>query len=599
MAMHKLYIFILVFGSVLASILTADHSNAISSNAVISQIQLGNAASASNEIVEVYNNSSSAVEVTNWCLYYASASSVLNGSKLTCFLVENDNIHLFLPGRSFALAISNQLSVAVPTMGSDLKFSATLSGTAGHIRLIDNNGLEIDKVGWGATAVSAEGLKPVETALNGKVIGRKTAGASVLQDTDINVDDFETVDPRVIYNYGSVYEVQDLCVNINGIQTIIPDGYSIDTVGNCNPPPVDVCSNLDGLQIVVPDGYFIDENNNCMSDICPNIGGIQTGIPDGYKIETSNTGNSCLLDLLPLKITELLPNPIGSDVGGEFIEIFNPNANDVSLSNYVLNVGSSVSNYVFPTGSIIGVGKYISFSNDDIKFTLVNTTGKIDLMSADGQVIDETPAYINPNDGMAWALINEVWQYTDQPTPGGANIASTVKLISDPMSVSRLEPCAANQYRSLETNRCRLISTSNSTLAPCKDGQYRNEETNRCRSIASNVTALAPCKTGQERNPDTNRCRSVAAVLGASNLAPCKAGQERNPDTNRCRNVAGAMLKADYAPEQTSQSSGNSIMWWSLAAVGSVAIVYGLWEWRQEITGLAKKIKSVVAGKKV
>lgn len=596
--MHKLYVFVSVLCVFLVSLCVAQSVQAISTSVVISQIQLGNTASASNEIVEVYNNGISDVEVTNWCLYYSSASSVLNGSKLTCFLVENNSIHLFLPGRSFDLAISNQLSAAVPTMGSDLKFSATLSGTAGHVRLIDNSGLEVDKVGWGATAVSAEGLKPVATAPNGKVLSRKTVGVSVLQDTDINIDDFEIVDPRVIYSYGSVYEVQDLCVNIDGIQTKIPDGYSTDTVGNCNPPPVDVCSNLDGLQTVLPDGYFIDESSNCKSDVCSNIDGIQTGIPDGYKLETGNAGNSCMLDLLPLEITELLPNPIGSDAGNEFIEVFNPNDSDVNLSNYVLNVGSSATNYVFPISSIVGAGKYISFSNDDIRFTLVNTTSKVDLMSADGQIIDEAPAYINPNDGMAWALIDGVWQYTDQPTPGGANVASTVELITDSLFSSSLEPCAANQYRSLDTNRCRLISTSSSTLAPCKDGQYRSEETNRCRSIASDAAALAPCKAGEERNPDTNRCRSTAAVLGASTLAPCKAGQERNPDTNRCRNVASAMLKADYAPEQTGQSSGNSIMWWSLIAVVAVAIIYGLWEWRQEIAGLIKKGKIVITGEK-
>jgi len=566
-------------------------THATSTGVVISQIQLGSAASASNEIVELYNNSVSDVDITNWCLYYASASSTLYGSKMVCFTAENNNIHLFLPTHSYALAISNQLSTSMPSIGSDFKFSATLSGTAGHIRLIDANSLEIDKVGWGVTAVSAEGLKPVATAPNGKVIGRKIAGVSVLQDTDINLDDFEIVTPRAIYGYGSVYEMQDICANIDSIQATVPDGYTVDNAGNCNLSPVDVCSNLDALQTVLPDGYFVDEGGDCKPDVCPNIDGIQTGIPNDYRIETNSTGDSCMLDLLPLKITELLPNPIGSDVGNEFIEIYNPNEIDVNLNNYVLNVGSNATKYIFPTGSSIGAAKYLYFSNDDIKFTLVNTTSKVDLMSADGQVIYAAPDYANPNDGMAWALIDEVWQYTDQPTPGGENIASSVEIVEQ-LSSSNLEPCATNQYRSLETNRCRLVSVSSSSLVPCKDGQYRSEETNRCRSIVSDATNLVECKAGQERNPDTNRCRSVAAVLGASTLAPCKAGQERNPDTNRCRNVASTMTKADYAPEQTGQSSGNSIMWWSLAAVGSVAIVYGLWEWRQEIIHFMRKFGS-------
>jgi hypothetical protein len=74
-------------------------------------------------------------------------------------------------------------------------------------------------------------------------------------------------------------------------------------------------------------------------------------------------------------------------------------------------------------------------------------------------------------------------------------------------------------------------------------------------------------------------------------LTPCKAGQERNPLTNRCRNVAGTIPTAGYAPEQANESSNNSIMMWSLISVGAIAICYGIWEWRQEIVNMFKKVK--------
>jgi hypothetical protein len=238
----------------------------------------------------------------------------------------------------------------------------------------------------------------------------------------------------------------------------------------------------------------------------------------------------------------------------------------------------------------------MTFSNNDIKYTLVNTSGNVILRSADDTLIDETLIYENPSDGMAWAVIDNVWQYTDQPTPGAVNVASSVEIESEVALSSNLAPCADNQYRSPETNRCRLIATSVSTLTPCKDNQYRSEETNRCRNIASDATALAPCDEGQERNPETNRCRSIASVLGASDLVPCKEGQERNPETNRCRNVASAMPQAEYKPEQTNQSANNYIIWWSLGAVLLVAIIYGIWEWRHEIAGFLGKIKIAFLG---
>jgi hypothetical protein len=77
-------------------------------------------------------------------------------------------------------------------------------------------------------------------------------------------------------------------------------------------------------------------------------------------------------------------------------------------------------------------------------------------------------------------------------------------------------------------------------------------------------------------------------------LAPCKEGQERNPETNRCRNVIGDMPTASFAVEQTNARPDNSIVWWSLAGVGGLAIIYATWEWRQEIIQLVKKVANVL-----
>ena len=210
-----LAIFLTVFG------LNIQNVSAISPNVVLSQLQLGTAVSASNEFVELYNNAESDTEITNWCLYYASAASTTFGSKLGCFVPENELIHVYLPTHAFSFAISTVLATAQPSLGSDLKFSATLSGTAGHVRIIDSAGFEIDKLGWGTTAISPE-MVYINTAPVGKVLQRKTSIVpSILQDTDNNSVDFELVAPRLTYAYGSIYEVQDLCKNISGIQQLV------------------------------------------------------------------------------------------------------------------------------------------------------------------------------------------------------------------------------------------------------------------------------------------------------------------------------------------------------------------------------------------
>jgi len=539
-----------------------------SSGIVISQVQTRSlrGGGVSEELVEIYNNSDIDINITNWSLDYGSSDNTTATKQLAHFMPASSGVgnYTFIPGRKSVLLVSKTFAEQYPDFGYDFIFSDGLVDTSRWISIVDGDKKLVDTVEWGTSVLPfiAEGKQAALSPTSTQLIQRKLLVPGYLQDTDNNFNDFELALPRTLYSYGSIYDVRDLCLNLVDIQEFLPGGYTSDGLGICSIPVPDVCTNLSN---------------------------IQAEVPKGYKLVN---GDSCVLDLLPLKITELLPNKAGSDDGNEFIEIYNPNASDVDLTNYVFYIGSSSVNfYHFPSGSHIGPGQYVAFSNSDIKFTLPNTTSNVRLKSADNYPIDETPVYVDPKDDMAWALIDNIWQYTDQITPGSANLLSFIEPEVENIIMSNLQPCAANQYRNLETNRCRLILTSNSVLAACKDGQYRSEETNRCRNIANDISSLMPCAEGQERNPATNRCRSTSLASSASNgeLTPCKEGQERNPDTNRCRNIA-VMTQAEYQPEQTNESTNNNTLWWSLAGVGAVAISYGIWEWRQEISKFFRKI---------
>jgi len=615
--------------SLFCVIFFAQNTNAISEGIVISQVQLGDATSAKNEFVEIYNNSDSDIEITNWCLYYLSSG--LTSRKMACFVPENISFHIFLPSHSTAMAVTNELTLASVPINGDIKFSYTLSGTAGYVKLVDDLNLEVDRVGWGLSTPEVDLIIPPPV---GSILSRKIVLDEILQDTDINSDDFEITAPRKIYTYGFVYDLIDICLNIDGIQQSLPIDYIVDEAGNCGLIPIDLCNNIAGIQAIVPNGFLLDENKDCLIDICLNLDGlqqilsedmdldadgnctphdecvnlvgIQEIIPDGYKIDDDSV---CLLDLMPLKITELLPNVDGIDDGKEFIEIYNPNSVDIDLGNYVFYLGlDEKKSFSFPEDIKILANQYLAFYNSEIEFTLPNTSSSVRLESIDGKIIDQTLVYDSPKENFAWAVIDGLWQYTDRPTPGSANLVSAVKIVPEIVTeteveaeeaivVNELKPCAANQYRNSDTNRCRMviISTSESVLAPCKDGQYRSEETNRCRNIVADVVAQVPCDEGEERNLETNRCRkivaTVTAILGSTTeLKPCDEGEERNPDTNRCRKIVSSVVPAaDFAPEQTFEASNNYILWWSLGGVGAVAITYGIWEWRKEIVKLFQK----------
>ena len=77
----------------------------------------------------------------------------------------------------------------------------------------------------------------------------------------------------------------DVCPNISGIQSTIPNGFTINSSGNCVPTPT-FCEQNPTDPSCNP--TFCENNPNDPScDVCPNISGTQSTIPDGYTLNSS------------------------------------------------------------------------------------------------------------------------------------------------------------------------------------------------------------------------------------------------------------------------------------------------------------------------
>ena len=289
--------------------------------------------------------------------------------------------------------------------------------------------------------------------------------------------------------------------------------------------------------------------------------------PDDTGTGSTETPERPLLAI----ITELLPNAIGSDAGNEFIEIHNPNTHaTINLKNYVLGIGPTLDKGITLENYSLQPGEYVVFTNAQLNYSLLNTSSRVTLFAPNSDIASEVPTYTSPGEGKAWALINGVWQYTNTPTPEAANVGNLEISTSNVTiaSPTTLKPCAANQYRSVETNRCRLISsTVTSVPAPCKSNQERNTETGRCRNI------------------------SVQAVI------TCKEGQERNAETNRCRNIK-KLTTANYGIKKATEKSQGGVSWYMGAAIVGIVLLilgYGVYEWREELGKVLKTIKAKFA----
>lgn len=258
-------------------------------------------------------------------------------------------------------------------------------------------------------------------------------------------------------------------------------------------------------------------------------------------------------------ISEVLPNPGGSDTGREFIELYNPSTEFVNLNNCGLQVGTSG---IYRFSSLeLAPEQYKAFYGSTTGLTLPNAAGgTVYLLSGESAELDSVSYGADLPDDVSWAWFGgEDWSQTYAPSPNEINISQPSKA------------CAYGQIRNPETGRCVSLGLGGSSLAG---------------------STFKPCKPGQERNPDTNRCR--AAKSASASLKPCAANQTRNTETNRCRKVtlASSAISGGGIQDAASTRSSKHSLWFG-GAVFAVAGGYGIWEWRRELVGFVKRFKKL------
>lgn len=292
-------------------------------NIVISEIQTSSLQSASEEYIQITNQSTAAVDITGWRLEYFSANPKSFSTPSRTIKLSGE-----VPGGSDYVVSST----GYKTNEANNFFSATLASAGGHLRLVSGDITApsiLDMVGWGSA------VKPESTAVSapqsGEILVRNTDANGRYVDTDNNASDFEDNQPTVRGFLGS---------------------YSTEII-----------------------------------------------------------------------ISELLPNPASpvSDAVGEYIELHNPSISSVSLRDFTLLSGSTLSHsYVFKDQQL-GPGEYKSFFVTETRAALSNTSGKVQLQGPDGVVVDESSSYVSAPEGEAWAWDGMTWQWTSSPTPNAPN----------------------------------------------------------------------------------------------------------------------------------------------------------------------------------
>ena len=350
------------------------------------------------------------------------------------------------------------------------------------------------------------------------------------------------------------------------------------------------------------DGNIIDSKNNS-TDFLSSKGS------DNQEIAPYSRPNCKTPDSKPEPPKELNKceglklSEIASNVDEQFIEIVNSGEKTVITTGCKLAVGDSgVRENI---GDIeLNPGEFLTIKIKNTKLKLPKTKGKVYLLDEAGSKIDSAE-YEKLAKSSSWSLIDDEWMQTFMITENSENIfkeyldcqngyernvlGRCVKIAIPTVESS----CPVGQYRHPETRRCRK-NEAEKTITPCKDGYYRSEETGRCRSIASAAAkTLKPCPEGQFRNSTTGRCKKIASTDDIAK--ECPEGFERNPQTKRCRKIKSAnMSTVGSAAAEVKQVAGATWGWWVFGGVSLLAVGYGIWQWRWEISQFVRKIREII-----
>lgn len=116
-------------------------------------------------------------------------------------------------------------------------------------------------------------------------------------------------------------------------------------------------------------------------------------------------------------ISEIFPNPEGSDSEAEFIELFNSGQESINLEGWQL---SDATTKKYTLTSEIQAGEYLVVYSKDSKISLNNTDDQVELYWPNEKLFQNIE-YTGCQENKSYSFDGENWQW-QEPTPGSQNV---------------------------------------------------------------------------------------------------------------------------------------------------------------------------------
>lgn len=431
----------------------------------ITEIQVSN-----EEFVEIHNPYDEPMLMSGWRLMYKGSGA----TELEVYSFNEEDI-----GPRGFIVLSRGYVEQLP--GQVATFSRQLANTSGYLVLYNPLGQPIDLVGWGSGALQKQD-EPASVPGVGQSIQRCFInGLIALSEPRSNKEEL-------------------------GIYNQMTPGQGVECITE-EPEAPDLCTDIDGVQTAIPENHTRNEEGNCV-----------------------------LAAKCKVVVSEISAQPNYN--GQEYVEVKNDTSEPMRLSACKLKINDGTERIMPDTSIQPGAYFAVPFANGTIRnaagqITLItseateviyeypatNTSQSVNFDAGQTGLVTNypTPSAANKANPLSEVKVEGVASQLADCGPGRYRSPETNRCRNIEVAAV-LASCAADQERNPETNRCRKITSAASTLKPCAADQFRNPETNRCKKIATTSSTLQPCAPGQERNPETNRCRKIASSVSGTPL---------------------------------------------------------------------------------
>jgi PKD repeat protein len=348
------------------------------------------------EWIEIYNQGSGVVDLSNFKLQDNSAGQYTIGQGL------------LLAGQAYLVLYKNQTKISLNNTGGD----------SVKIYSPDNNIL--DSVAYNSSAPEAKSF----ALINGSFAwtpGSTPGQANILPDNQA---------PRAVMKMDGDKFFVSTKIILSGAESTDPEEgelkYSWDFGdGQSGDEPKEnhayekAGNYLVKLKVIDPAGLSNEVTKNIV---------VENKVVD-LKLSDIKPIDFAKSDLL---ITEFLPNPTGSD-DNEWIELYNASAKNIDLLGWQLDDQDGGSKaYSFATSTIISSNSFLVIDRSVSQITLNNTEDSVRLLTPVNEAWQEVKyEKIPEGQSYAWDLVNSEWFVSNNPSPGLANIVNQIELAGE------------------------------------------------------------------------------------------------------------------------------------------------------------------------